>query len=219
MRLILISPPGGGKGTQAQLLSERLGLVHFSTGDILREAVDKETPEGQLAKPYMNNGKLAPDEVVDEIVNARFRAKDHPGKFVMDGYPRTLAQAKSFDAILKEQALPLDAVLYLAVPDEEIVTRIGNRLTCINPDCGAVYHSLYKPPRVTGRCDKCNHLLIQREDDKAETVRQRLQVFHAHNDEILQHYARQGLLREVAGQGDIETVHANILQSLKPKTP
>jgi adenylate kinase len=217
MRLIFIGPPGSGKGTQAKLLCKHLGLVHIATGDILREAVEKETPEGVRAEPYMSNGKLVPDDIVNEIVNARFCGKDKPVKFVMDGYPRTLAQALSFDTMLREQALPLNAVIFLGVEDEEIVRRISGRLTCINPECGAVYHAQYKPPRITGRCDLCNHLLFTREDDRAETVRQRLQVFHASHDEILQHYRRQGLLVEVPGRGDIDAIYAAIVEALKQK--
>lgn len=219
MRLILIGPPGSGKGTQAKLLSERLGLLHFSTGDILREAVEKGSAEGLLAKPYLDNGQLVPSEIVNDIVNTRFRGDDKPLKFVMDGYPRTLAQAQAFDAVLQEQSLTLHAVLALHVKDEEIVRRISNRLTCLNPECKATYHTQYRPPKTTGRCDLCSQLLHQRDDDKVETVRKRLVVFHNHYDEMMQYYQRRGLLVEVPGGGHIETVHAAIVQSLKGKAP
>src|ERR1043166_2143807 len=140
MRLIFIGPPGSGKGTQAKLFSQRLGLSHVSTGDILREAVDKDTPDGQRAKEYMTNGRLVPDEIVNDIVNARFRGPHKPSKFILDGYPRTLAQALSLDAVLKKERLELDAVVFLNVGDDEIVRRLGNRWTCPNGTCKAVYH-------------------------------------------------------------------------------
>src|SRR6516162_2972564 len=214
MRLILIGPPGSGKGTQAKLLSQRMGLLHFATGDILREAVEKDTPEGRKAKPFMTSGQLVPDMIVNDIVNARFRGQNKPQKFVLDGYPRTLAQALSLDAVLKEQALDLDAVIFLNVDDEEIVHRLGNRWTCPNSACKAVYHSVFNPPKIAGTCDLCHTALQQREDDKPATIRKRLQVFHDCYDELLRHYQRQGLLVEVPGRGDIESIHADIVKSL-----
>ncbi len=215
MRIILIGPPGGGKGTQAKLLCQRLGLAHFATGDILRDAVKKDSSEGALAKPFMANGQLVPDAVVNEIVNSRLRAPDRPADFVMDGYPRTLEQALAFDTVLKQQALQLDAVIYLKVEDEEIVRRNSARLTCINPKCMATYNTVSKPPKTTGRCDLCQQLLYQRDDDKAETIRNRLQIFHERHQAILHHYKRQGLLVEVHGCGDIEAIYAAVIQSLK----
>ena len=216
MRLILIGPPGSGKGTQAKLLSAGLGLLHYSTGDILRAAIEKDTPEGRRAKSYMSNGQLAPDDLVNDIVNARFRAADKPTRFVMDGYPRNHAQALSFDGVLKEQGLDLTAVISLLVGDEEIVHRLGgNRWTCPNPTCKAVYHAVLNPPRVAGECDLCHAALYQRDDDKPATIRKRLQVFHESNDEIVQHYRDQGLLIEIPGLGDIESIYGEIVKSLK----
>ncbi len=214
MRMIFIGPPGSGKGTQAQLLSQRLGLLHFATGDILRDAVAKDTPEGQRAKPFMTGGQLVPDIIVNDIVNARLRSKNRPVKFIMDGYPRTLAQANSFDAVLKEQGLDLDAVVFLNVGDEEIVRRNGARWTCINPECKATYNTLTRPPLTPGRCDLCQHLLYQREDDDPATIRRRLQYFHEQAAGILDHYARQGRLIEVPGRGDIEAIYASIVKAL-----
>ena len=219
MRLIFIGPPGSGKGTQAKLLSQRLNLLHFATGDILREAVEKETPEGKLAKSSMTGGQLVPDAIVNEMVNSVFRAKNKPTKFVMDGYPRTLEQSRSFDAVLKEQGLGLNAVVFLKVDDEEIVRRNSARLTCINPTCKATYNTMSKPPKITGRCDLCKQLLFQRDDDKPATIRERLRVFHERHNEILRHYHRQGLLVEVQGSGDIAAIQAAILQSLKIHAP
>lgn len=215
MRLILIGPPGSGKGTQAKLLSQRLGLLHFATGDVLRDVIDKDTPEGKKARPYMANGQLVPDELVNDIVTARFRGPGKPQSFVLDGYPRTLAQAKTFDGVLKEQALPLTAVVFLNVDDDEIVHRLGNRWTCPNSTCKAVYHAVFKPPKLAGECDLCHTALYQREDDKPATIRKRLQVFHDTYDDLLRHYRMQGLVREVPGRGDIEAIYAAIVQALK----
>jgi adenylate kinase len=215
MRLILLGPPGSGKGTQAKLLSESLGLVHFSTGDILREAVEKDTVEGRRAKSYMVAGQLVPDEVVNDIVSARFRRSDKPTRFVMDGYPRTNSQAMVFDAILAEQGLNLNAVILLNVADEEIVGRLSARWTCPNSTCKSVYHAVANPPKVAGICDKCSTPLVQREDDKPATIRKRLEVFHQSNDDLVHHYRDKGLLVEVLGRGDIESIHREIVKALK----
>jgi adenylate kinase len=214
MPLILIGPPGGGKGTQAKLLSERLGLTHFSTGDILRDAVEKNTPLGAQAKTFMTAGQLVPDALVNDMVSARLCCKDEPAKFVMDGYPRNMAQALAFDAVLKKQGLRPDAVIFLKVEDEEIVRRLGQRWTCPNPACKAVYHTAFKPPKVSGACDQCHSPLHQRDDDKPETIRRRLQVFHDLHDAVLEHYQKQGLLIEVPGSGPIETIYAAIVKAL-----
>jgi adenylate kinase len=214
MRLIFIGPPGSGKGTQAKLLSQRLGLFHFSTGDILREAIEKDTPEGRNAKPFMMGGQLVPDELVNELVNARLRGPNRPIAFVLDGYPRTLAQAQAIDAVLKEQALGLNAVVFLEVDDDEIVRRLGNRWTCPNTMCKAVYHAVFNPPKTAGQCDLCHTALYQRDDDKPATIRKRLQVFHEGHDEMLRHYKKQGLMVEVPGRGDIESIYAAIVKAL-----
>jgi adenylate kinase len=217
MRLIFIGPPGSGKGTQAKLLSQRLGLRHFSTGDILREAILRQTPEGRLASPYVSTGRLVPDEIVNEIINARFRAKDRPECFVMDGYPRTVPQADSFDQALRAHGMGLDAVISLKVDDDEIVRRLGGRWNCPNPRCGATYHTVFKPPRRPGVCDVCGTPLMQRDDDKPETVVKRLQIFHALYAELLEDYRKRGLLVEVPGVGDIETIYAAILRALEAR--
>src|SRR5437773_10801787 len=162
MRLILVGPPGSGKGTQAKLLSSRLGLVHISTGDILREAVRQNTPLGQVALPYMRSGQLVPDDLVNEFVAEHFRKEDRPERFAMDGYPRTLAQAASFDQVLRQQFLDLSAVIVLRVNDEEIIRRLSGRWICSKADCQATYHVTANPPRVPGICDRCGSKLIQR---------------------------------------------------------
>jgi adenylate kinase len=213
MRLILVGPPGSGKGTQAKLLSERLKLVHIATGDILREAMGLQTPAGLQAKPFVISGKLVPDDLVNELVADRFRRDDRPEAFVLDGYPRTLAQAASFDQVLRQQFLDLQRVVLLRVDDDEIVRRLSGRWTC--PNCKATYHPVSKPPRVAGVCDVCGHTLVQRDDDKEPTIRRRLMVYHQNTTELIPHYQAQGLLREVAGQGDIEAIYGNIVQVLQ----
>jgi adenylate kinase len=218
MRLIFIGPPGSGKGTQAKLLSQRLGLSHIATGDILREAVRKDTPEGRRAHAYLAAGQLVPDEVVNDIVNARFRAKDRPEKFVMDGYPRNLAQAVSFDQVLREQALDLNRVVYLKVEDQEIIKRISARWNCPNPTCKATYNTTSQAPKVPGICDECGTPLVQREDDRAETVRERLKVFHELTDALLAYYRQRKLVTDVPGVGDIETIHRNIVSAVTKET-
>jgi adenylate kinase len=207
MRLILLGPPGSGKGTQAILLSERHRLVHVGTGDILRDAVRLGTPAGKLAEPYMKAGKLAPDDLVNELVNDRFRRPDRPQCFVMDGYPRTLAQAHSFDAVLRQQMLALDAVVFVTVPADEVVRRMSGRLSC--PRDKRTYHVTDNPPPRPGYCE-CGTALIQRTDDKEETVRERLREYHQNTEDLIPYYKAQGLLRDVDGVGGIEEVYGRI---------
>ena len=219
MRLILLGPPGSGKGTQAKLLGDRLGLVQIGTGDILREAVRLGTPAGRLAEPYVQSGKLVPDDLVNELVADRFRRDDRPERFVMDGYPRTLAQAASFDQVLRQQFLDLSAVVLLVVDDEEIVRRLSGRWVCPNPTCKATFHVTKKPPRMAGICDECQTPLVQREDDKETTIRARLVIFHQNMAGLMAHYRSLGLLREVAGEGDIETIYAHVVQACNRANP
>jgi adenylate kinase len=214
MRLILLGPPGGGKGTQARLLSQRLGLVHIGTGDILREAVRLNTSAGQLARPFIATGQLVPDDLVNEMIADRFRRDDRPDRFVMDGYPRTLAQAASFDQVLGQQFLNLNAVVELLVDVEEIVSRLSGRWSCPFPNCMATYHTVHKPPRVPGICDEDGTPLVQREDDREETVRRRMVVYHQNTEALVDYYRRQGLLRQVSGVGEIEKIYANIIRVL-----
>ncbi|HYV34441.1 MAG TPA: adenylate kinase [Gemmataceae bacterium] len=216
MRLILIGPPGSGKGTQAKLLCQRLGLEHIGTGDMLRDAIRLATPAGRKAQPFVAAGQLVPDDLVNQIIADFFSRDDRPEKFVMDGYPRTLPQAMSFEQVLRQQFLGLDAVVVLQVDDEEIVQRMSGRWICSNSTCGTPYHTSFNPPRVAGNCDVCGSALMQRDDDKEQTVRKRLKVFHATYGDLLDHYKNQGLLREVVGHGDIETIYNNIIKALKP---
>jgi adenylate kinase len=208
MRLILLGPPGSGKGTQATMLCERRQLVHIGTGDLLREAVRQGTPPGKRAEPYIRAGQLVPDALVNDLVNERFQRPDRPDCFVMDGYPRTLAQAHAFGAALRQQHLGLDRVVFVAVPDEAIVQRMSGRWSC--PNCKATYHIVNKPPRKAGVCDVCGNALLQRPDDKEETVRERLRQYHQNTVDLIPFYKAQGLLRNVNGEGGIEEVYKRI---------
>ena|SRR5438105_4445286 len=217
MRLILIGPPGSGKGTQANLLSKRLHLVHIGTGDILREAIREKSPLGKIAQPYILRGELVPDDLVNEVIAERFNRDDRPDCFVTDGYPRTVAQAAAFDQILHQQFLGLTAVLFLIVDDEEIVRRMTGRWSC--PVCKSTYHLVNNPPKVPGICDVCGGKLIQRDDDKESTVRERLRQYHQNTEGLLEHYKSRGLLHEVSGIGTIDQIYDRIIQELKQAKP
>jgi adenylate kinase len=214
MRLVLLGPPGCGKGTQAKLLCERKGLEHIGTGDILREAIRQGTPAGRRAHPFVEQGLLVPDDLVNDVIAERFRQNDPPEHFVMDGYPRTLAQAAAFDQVLRQVYLDLTAVIRMQVSDEEIIARVSERWSCPKPGCKATYHTKSNPPKVPGICDRCGTPLVQREDDRPETVKARLKVYHGNTEALVGHYRQQGLLREVAGHGSIEEVYASIIKIL-----
>lgn len=214
MRLILLGPPGSGKGTQAQRLSQRNQFEHIGTGDLLRAAIRQGTPLGVRARPFVESGKLVPDELVNELVAERFARADRPGHFVLDGYPRTLAQAVYLDKVLEPHSFNLEKVLLLDLPDEEIVRRLSGRWSCPKPGCMATYHTVSKPPKVPGVCDLCGTKLIQRPDDKEETVRARLAVYHKDTVELIPYYRARGLLREVPARGEIEQVYADLQKAL-----
>ena len=219
MRLILVGPPGSGKGTQAKLLSQRLGLAHVGTGDMLRESIRLGTPGGRKAAPFVAAGQLVPDDLVNQIIADFFARDDRPECFVMDGYPRTLPQAMAFEQVLRQHFMALDDVVWLRVDTEEIVRRVSGRWVCPNPTCNATYHTSLKPPRVPGVCDLCQTRLMQRDDDKAETVRKRLEIFYQSTTDLLDYYRKQGLLREVPGIGDVDTIYHNILKAVKHDNP
>jgi adenylate kinase len=212
MRLILVGPPGSGKGTQARLLSKRLGLAHISTGDILREGIRLATPLGEKARPYMDKGLFVPDELVNDLVAERFRRDDRPERFVMDGYSRTRPQAISFEQVLQKQSLPLTAVVLLKVSDEAIIRRLTGRWSC--PKCKRVYHVLNNPPRRPGLCDDDNTPLVQRADDLETTVRERLRVYHEMTPPMEDYFRQQGLLIEVPGEGEIEAIYEIMVKKL-----
>ncbi|MBO8182591.1 MAG: adenylate kinase [Archaeoglobus sp.] len=212
MNLILLGGPGAGKGTQAKLIVSKYNIPQISTGDMLREAVAKQTELGKKAKEYMDRGELVPDEVVIGIVKERLAQPDCEKGFILDGFPRTLKQAEALDKILEELGKKIDAVINIAVPEDEIVKRIVNRRTC--KKCGAVYHLIYNPPKEPGKCDKCGGELYQRDDDKEETVKERIRVYKAQTEPLIDYYSKKGLVYNVDGTKSIEGVFEEIKKIL-----
>lgn len=215
MRLILLGPPGCGKGTQSKLLCRPMGLEHVGTGDLLRAAIRNHTPVGQRAQTFVEAGQLAPDDLVNDLIAEHFRRPGRSDQFVMDGYPRTVAQAQVFDTILAEQRLALTAVLLLVVSDEAIIQRLSGRWSCPGTGCKATYHTESNPPRSCAVCDDCGTTLVQRADDREETVQARLVVYHRDTAELIPYYRDRGLLREVDGQGGIDEVYHRLLKNLR----
>jgi len=208
MNLILLGAPGAGKGTQAEMIVAKYNIPQISTGDMLREAVAKGTELGQKAKEYMDKGELVPDEVVIGIVKERLAQPDCDKGFILDGFPRTINQAEALDGILKELNKKIDAVINVYVPEEEIVKRIVNRRTCRN--CKAVYHLIYNPPKEEGKCDKCGGELYQRDDDKEETVKERLKVYKSQTQPLIDYYSKKGVVYDIDGTKTIEEVFKQI---------
>ena len=204
--------PGAGKGTQAKLLASRFGACHISTGDVLREAVRGGSQLGLEAKRYMEQGLLVPDEVVIDIVAERLDAPDCQGGFLLDGFPRTVAQAKALDALLARRGEPLGGVLLIALPREEALKRLAGRRVC--EQCGAMSHSSFDPPAQADRCDRCGGRLVQRADDREETVRHRMEVYARETAPVLEHYRGAGLLREIDGAGSREDVFRRVAASV-----
>ncbi|GIW47341.1 MAG: adenylate kinase [Deltaproteobacteria bacterium] len=218
MRLILFGPPGAGKGTQASQISQKYGIIHISTGDILRAAVKEGTPLGNLAKSYMDKGELVPDEVVIGIIKERIREEDSRNGFMLDGFPRTIPQAEALDNMLGSEGLKIDAVISIEVEDEEVIKRISGRRVC--EKCGVMYHIIYDPPKNNELCDRCGARLFQRDDDKEEVVRRRLQVYRNQTEPLKEYYKKVGILHSVDGTGTVEQVFDRIdrvLQSLVEK--
>ena len=209
MMLILLGAPGAGKGTQAELICQRLHIPAISTGNILREALKSGTELGQKAKTFMDAGNLVPDDVVIDMLKERIAQSDCKDGFILDGFPRTIPQAEALDAM----GVVIDRVIDIEVPDEKIVTRMSGRRVC--EKCGASYHLVYNPPKVEGVCDKCAGALVQRKDDNAETVRDRLTVYHNQTEPLKSYYAAQGKLFEVNGDRNVEVISADILKELE----
>lgn len=209
MKLIFLGPPGAGKGTQAAVVSKRLNIPAISTGDMLRNAVKEGTPVGLQAKAFMDAGQLVPDEVIIGIVAERLEKPDCQNGFILDGVPRTIAQAEA----LESKGIRFDAVVSLEVSDEAIVERMSGRRVCTN--CGEPYHVTNKLPRVANVCDSCGGELIQRADDNADTVRHRLDVYHEQTEPLKRFYQERGILQTVSGNtGSIEDITCAILQTL-----
>ncbi|AQP53840.1 adenylate kinase [Vagococcus penaei] len=211
MNLILMGLPGAGKGTQAERIIDTYGIPHISTGDMFRDAMKNETPLGVKAKAFIDNGELVPDEVTNGIVRDRLAQADTEKGFLLDGFPRTLAQAEELDKILDGLGKKIDDVLNIHVEEEVLIERLAGRFICRT--CGATYHKVYNPPKVDGTCDRCGgHDFYQREDDKPETVKNRLAVNIKNTKPILDYYENQGVLHAIDGNRDIQDVFVDIKQ-------
>ncbi|MDD5731047.1 MAG: adenylate kinase [Candidatus Omnitrophica bacterium] len=210
MRIILFGPPGAGKGTQAKVLSERVRLPHISTGDLLRENVKGQTPLGRQAKDFMDKGLLVPDELVANMLQERFSRPDLKGGFILDGYPRNIAQAKTLDDMLAKLKMGIDFVVYLDASDAIIIQRLCGRLVCSS--CGANFHVTNMPPKVAGICDNCKGKLYQRADDKEETIKKRLEVYKKEVTPLIKYYETQNKLFRLPGDEKPDIVLEKIIK-------
>lgn len=213
MRIVLLGGPGVGKGTQAQKLSAEYKIAHISTGDILRQAIKDGTEMGLMAKTYMDRGALVPDDVVIGIIKDRLAQSDAKSGFILDGFPRTVPQAQALDELTLNMDMPLDAVINIKADAEVIVRRLSGRRTC--KDCQTIYHVLYSPPKKEGICDRCGGQLYQRDDDKEETIRKRLDVYEKQTSPLLEYYHNSSKLMEVPGDVPIDEVYENIIKTLR----
>lgn len=212
MNLILLGPPGAGKGTQAKILAKKFEIPQISTGDILRGAVKEQTPMGIKAKGYMDAGALVPDEVVVGIVEERLARPDCASGFILDGFPRTVGQADALKRTLAGMGKTIEHVISITVDKEELLGRITGRRTCRL--CGKGYHLLFDPPKRNGVCDECGGELFQRDDDKEETMRNRLDVYEKQTAPLIAYYAHESLLRTICGTGSIEDIQQNLLTGI-----
>ena len=213
MRLVLLGPPGAGKGTQATRIKDRYRIPQLSTGEMLREAVAKGTEVGREAKSIMESGNLVSDEVINRIVAERIDEPDCAGGFILDGFPRTIPQAEALERMLAERGLKLDAVIEIQVDNDELVRRIAGRFSCAR--CGAGYHDSFKPTRASGTCDVCGSIeFVRRKDDNAETVKSRLAAYEAQTAPLLPYYRGKGLVRAIDGMAPIDEVTASIWRAL-----
>lgn len=212
MNLLIMGPPGGGKGTQCEVLIRELNITHISTGDMFRENVKGGTELGNKAKEYMDNGQLVPDELVVAMVKDRLSKPDCANGFLLDGFPRTVPQAEALDATLADMGIKLDGVLNIAVPRGKLLDRLTGRRVC--RACGATYHVLFNKPAEEGKCGKCGGELYQRSDDTEATVNQRLDVYEAQTQPLIEYYSKQGLLKEINGDQEIGRVTKDVLASL-----
>ncbi|MFI7411112.1 adenylate kinase [Streptomyces sp. NPDC049627] len=214
MRIVLVGPPGAGKGTQAAFLAKNLSIPHISTGDLFRANISQQTELGKLAKSYMDAGNLVPDEVTIGMAKDRMEQPDAEGGFLLDGFPRNVSQAEALDEMLQSESMKLDAVLDLEVPEEEVVKRIAGRRIC-RKDSSHVFHVTYSRPKQEGVCDACGGELYQRDDDSEETVRKRLEVYHTQTEPIIDYYKAQGLVVTISALGKVEEVTARAMEALQ----
>ena len=213
MRIVLVGPPGAGKGTQAQMLKQLFGIPHISTGDLLRQAVKEETNLGKQARAYMDRGELVPDELVTAMVAERLQHPDCAPGFLLDGFPRSIAQADALANELTRSGKRLDGVVSIRVPHADVIERLSGRRVC--RECGTMYHERFDPPKRAGVCDKCQGVLYQRSDDNAETVSARLSVYERATAPLLSYYRDRALLYEVDGHGAPEEICRRITATLK----
>lgn len=212
MKIIMLGAPGAGKGTQAKRIAAKYGIPHISTGDIFRANIKNGTELGKKAKTYMDEGKLVPDELVVDLVIDRFKEDDCANGYVLDGFPRTIPQAEALDKALEAIGENIDYAIDVAVPDENIIVRMGGRRACV--DCGATYHMEHRAPKVDGVCDHCGGKLIIRDDDQPETVEKRLAVYHEQTQPLIDYYTDKNILKTVDGTLKMEDVFTEIVDIL-----
>jgi len=212
MKLVLLGPPGSGKGTQAKRLAEKHGIPHVSSGDILRAGLQEEGYLDEETREIVRSGRLVPDRIAVEIVRKRLGEEDCGKGFILDGFPRTLPQAESLNGFLKENSMPIDRVLYLELSQEEAVKRLSGRRTC--PRCGATFHLVFNAPRTMGLCDRCGAKLSQREDDKEMTVRERMKTYEKQTSPLIEYYQSRGLLARINANKSIDEVFEKLCEVL-----
>lgn len=217
MRIILLGPPGAGKGTQASILKEKYHIEHIATGDLFRYNIKNQTPLGRQVKDILDKGELVPDEITIKMISARLDQPDCKNGFILDGFPRNVAQAEALEKMLKEKGIKLDAVVQMSVDDDKLVERISGRFSC--SDCGEGYHDKFKKPHNPDSCDKCGakDSFIRRPDDNEATVRHRLKVYHEQTQPILPFYESRGMLKTVDGMASMDKVTSDILAVLGQK--
>ena len=212
MKIIMLGAPGAGKGTQAKKIAEKYSIPHISTGDIFRANIKNNTELGKKAKTYMDKGELVPDELVVDLIMDRFKEADCANGYVLDGFPRTIPQAEALDKALAANNETVDYAINVEVPDENIINRMSGRRSC--KDCGAIFHVQYNPPKKENCCDVCGGELILRDDDKAETVKKRLDVYHTQTQPLIDYYTTQGVLKTVDGTAALDKVFQAIVEIL-----
>lgn len=205
MKIVFLGPPGSGKGTQAQILSQKLQIPQISTGDLLREAVKNDTPIGKNAKMYMERGGLVPDTIVIELVRERIKDED---SFILDGFPRTITQAEQLDRLLSSMGMPLDCVVNIEVPLDHLIGRLSGRLTCRK--CNAIYHKTYNPPKKEGTCDVCGGELYQRSDDTEAAITHRFETYQSQTEPLISHFSSKNILITIDGTKGIEEISRDI---------